>query len=106
MPNLKLSFKIDLSKLIKPFKRFFGKVPEFIAKKSFVLFWLVLVLIFLIDGLIFYRYLWKVNVQKIHVEINQAQVSEEANQKFLDFFGKRKEILNQASQEYTDIFFR
>ncbi len=106
MPKINLQFKIDFKKLINPVKKFLIKTPWFIAKRSFILFWVVFVVIILIDGCIFYKYLWKVNVQKIEVQVNQVSIDNDVYNKFLENYSARKKIFSRGSLEFHNIFFR
>ena len=106
MPKMNLSFKINLSELSNPIKGFLNKTPWFIAKKSFGLFWVAFLAIILIDGFMFYKYLYKVNVRRINVEVKQVQVDSSEHSQFLNYFGQRKAIYQQGEKEYTNIFFR
>ena len=103
---MNLSLKINSAELFKPIGRFLDKAPWFIAKKSFGLFWVAFIIIILIDGFMFYKYLYKVNVQRINVEVKQVRVDDFERNKFLNYFGQRKAIYQQGEKEYTNIFFR
>ena len=106
MPKINLKFKIDFKKALNPLKNFLVKIPWVVAKRSFALFWAALIIIFLIDALIFYKYLWKVDTQKITVESKQISIDETSYNAFLENYAARKKIYNRGGLEIHNIFFR
>ena len=106
MPKINLPFKINTKKLLGPVKGFLVKAPWFVARRSFVLFWVIFILIVLIDGYVFYKYLWNVDVRKIQVEVKQVSINDEAYDKFLENYSARKKIFSRGSLDFHNIFFR
>jgi hypothetical protein len=106
MPKTNLPFKINSKKLFGPVKKFLIESPWFVAKRSFVLFWVIFVMIALIDGYVYYKYLWKVNVQKIEVAVEQVSINDEAYNKFLENYAARKKVFSRGHLDFHNIFFR
>ncbi|MDD5221344.1 MAG: hypothetical protein PHV47_01955 [Candidatus Pacebacteria bacterium] len=106
MPKINLQFKTDFKKILNPLKNFLVKVPWIVARKSFALFWGALIVIILIDALIFYQYLWKVDVRKINIESKQISIDESSYNSFLGNYASRKAIYNKGKIEIHNIFFR
>ncbi len=106
MPRIKLQFKIDFKKIFNPLKNFSVKIPWIVAKRSFALFWGALIVIILIDALIFYKYLWKVDTQEITIQSKQISIDESSYNSFLGNYASRKAIYNKGSIEIHNIFFR
>ena len=96
--------KTDITKKAKAYSK---TIPIFLAKRAFLVFIFFVVLAILVNVLLLYLYLWRVEKKEIKISPKEVEINQETFEKFLEHYKTKEQNFENALEEkYIDIFFR
>jgi uncharacterized membrane protein len=94
-------------KIKEKIKIFCRKTPLFLAKKAFFVFLIFSLFVLILDVLLFYFYLWRIEQKEIKITPKEIEINQNIYDQFLQNYSQKEKKFRQVEkEEYIDIFFR